>query len=98
LQKNRFWQRADGLSLDVGPFVAALEYATGRQATVVGKPAGVSFGSARHLTRARNANASASPALPETLVHVDHTRVVEPLERTQTSERGEPPETYPTEL
>jgi hypothetical protein len=21
LQKNRFWQRADGLSLDVGPFV-----------------------------------------------------------------------------
>jgi hypothetical protein len=29
LQKNRFWQLADGLSLDVGPFVAALEYATG---------------------------------------------------------------------
>jgi HAD superfamily hydrolase (TIGR01458 family) len=43
LQKNRFWQRADGLSLDVGPFVAALEYATGRQATVVGKPAAVFF-------------------------------------------------------
>jgi HAD superfamily hydrolase (TIGR01458 family) len=39
LQKNRFWLRADGLSLDVGPFVAALEYATGRVATVVGKPA-----------------------------------------------------------
>jgi HAD superfamily hydrolase (TIGR01458 family) len=39
LQKNRFWLRADGLSLDVGPFVAALEYATGREATVVGKPA-----------------------------------------------------------
>ena len=32
LQKNRYWQRADGLSLDVGPFVAALEYATGREA------------------------------------------------------------------
>ena len=27
LQKNRYWRRADGLSLDVGPFVAALEYA-----------------------------------------------------------------------
>ena len=39
LQKNRFWLRADGLSLDVGPFVAALEYATGRASTVVGKPA-----------------------------------------------------------
>ena len=39
LQKNRYWLRGDGLSLDVGPFVAALEYATGRQAHVVGKPA-----------------------------------------------------------
>jgi HAD superfamily hydrolase (TIGR01458 family) len=39
LQKNRYWLRADGLSLDVGPFVAALEYATGREAFVVGKPA-----------------------------------------------------------
>jgi HAD superfamily hydrolase (TIGR01458 family) len=39
LQKNRYWLRGDGLSLDVGPFVAALEYATGRDAYVVGKPA-----------------------------------------------------------
>jgi HAD superfamily hydrolase (TIGR01458 family) len=39
LQKNRYWLRPDGLSLDVGPFVAALEYATGREAFVVGKPA-----------------------------------------------------------
>lgn len=39
LQKNRFWLRSDGLSLDVGPFVAALEYATSRDAYVVGKPA-----------------------------------------------------------
>jgi HAD superfamily hydrolase (TIGR01458 family) len=39
LQKNRYWLTADGLSLDVGPFVAAIEYATGRQAYVVGKPA-----------------------------------------------------------
>ena len=38
LQKNRYWLRADGLSLDVGPFVAALEYATGQEAYVVGKP------------------------------------------------------------
>ncbi len=39
LQKNRYWLRADGLSLDVGPFVAAIEYATGCDAYVVGKPA-----------------------------------------------------------
>ena len=38
LQKNRYWQRADGLALDVGPFVAALEFATGRDAYVCGKP------------------------------------------------------------
>jgi HAD superfamily hydrolase (TIGR01458 family) len=44
LQKNRYWMRADGLGLDVGPFVAAIEYATGREAYVVGKPAPAFFG------------------------------------------------------
>jgi HAD superfamily hydrolase (TIGR01458 family) len=38
LQKNRFWLTERGLSLDAGPFVAAIEYATGREAVVVGKP------------------------------------------------------------
>ena len=39
LSKNRYWQRAGGeLSLDAGPFVAALEYAGGRRAVGVGKP------------------------------------------------------------
>lgn len=38
LQKNRFWRREDGFALDAGPFVAALEYASGKRATVVGKP------------------------------------------------------------
>jgi HAD superfamily hydrolase (TIGR01458 family) len=38
LQKNRYWQKEDGLHLDAGPFVAALEYASGKRATVVGKP------------------------------------------------------------
>ena len=44
LQKNRYWLREDGLSLDVGPFVAALEYAAGLDAYVVGKPAPGFFG------------------------------------------------------
>jgi HAD superfamily hydrolase (TIGR01458 family) len=43
LQRNRYWRRADGLSLDVGPFVAALEYAAGVDAVVVGKPAPAFF-------------------------------------------------------
>jgi HAD superfamily hydrolase (TIGR01458 family) len=38
LQKNRYWRTEDGLSLDAGPFVAALEYASGKKAVVVGKP------------------------------------------------------------
>jgi HAD superfamily hydrolase (TIGR01458 family) len=38
LQKNRYWRTEGGLSLDAGPFVAALEYATGDRAEVVGKP------------------------------------------------------------
>jgi HAD superfamily hydrolase (TIGR01458 family) len=46
LQKNRYWLRGDGLSLDVGPFVAALEFATGREAYVVGKPARAFFDNA----------------------------------------------------
>jgi phospholysine phosphohistidine inorganic pyrophosphate phosphatase len=39
LSKNRYWQTAGGeLALDAGPFVAALEYASGKSATVIGKP------------------------------------------------------------
>ena len=39
LAKNRNFLDHDGeLSLDAGPFVAALEYASGREATVLGKP------------------------------------------------------------
>jgi HAD superfamily hydrolase (TIGR01458 family) len=43
LQKNRYWETSDGLSLDAGPFVAALEYAIGREAEVMGKPSKVFF-------------------------------------------------------
>ena len=43
LQKNRYWETAEGLSLDAGPFVAALEYGAGTEATVVGKPAPAFF-------------------------------------------------------
>lgn len=38
MQKNRYWRRSDGLSIDTGAIVAALEYATGQTAALVGKP------------------------------------------------------------
>lgn len=36
--RDRFYRAGDRLVLDAGPFVAALEYATGRDAIVAGKP------------------------------------------------------------
>ena len=36
--RNRYFQEADGLSLDLGAFVAALEFATRTKAVIVGKP------------------------------------------------------------
>ena len=38
LHKNRFWQKQDGLHLDLGAFVAAIEYATGQETEILGKP------------------------------------------------------------
>lgn len=43
LGMTRYWQTPEGLSLDVAPFVAALEHATGRQAVVLGKPSAEFF-------------------------------------------------------
>lgn len=39
----RYFKAPDGLSLDVGPFTAALEFATGTQAVILGKPASSVF-------------------------------------------------------
>jgi HAD superfamily hydrolase (TIGR01458 family) len=46
LHRNRFCLRGTQLALDLGPFVAALEYAAGTQALVVGKPSEPFFASA----------------------------------------------------
>jgi phospholysine phosphohistidine inorganic pyrophosphate phosphatase len=43
LHRNRFCRRESGISLDLGPFVAALEYAADVRAEVVGKPARAFF-------------------------------------------------------
>jgi HAD superfamily hydrolase (TIGR01458 family) len=38
LSRDRYFHKGGRLMLDAGPFVAAIEFATGRTATVVGKP------------------------------------------------------------
>lgn len=43
IQKNRAWDPGDGLRLDAGPFVAALEYAAQVEAVLVGKPSQAFF-------------------------------------------------------
>lgn len=43
IQKNRYWNSEQGLALDAGPFVAALEYAADTRATLVGKPSPAFF-------------------------------------------------------
>jgi phospholysine phosphohistidine inorganic pyrophosphate phosphatase len=43
LGMTRYWKAPDGISMDVAPFVAALENASGRKAMVFGKPAPAFF-------------------------------------------------------
>jgi HAD superfamily hydrolase (TIGR01458 family) len=46
LGMTRYWRAEDGLRLDAGAFVRALEYAAGRTAVVVGKPDPTFYGAA----------------------------------------------------
>ncbi len=55
LGMTRYWRAPDGLRLDTGPFVAALEMATGRRARVFGKPAEAFFAAALDMLGARAA-------------------------------------------
>lgn len=54
LARNRYWRGDDGLMLDTGAFAAALETASGKTATLAGKPAPAFFAAAL-------ASAGASP-------------------------------------
>lgn len=38
IHRNKFWQTEAGLAMDIGAYVAALEYCSGVQAVVTGKP------------------------------------------------------------
>ncbi|WP_407931398.1 HAD-IA family hydrolase, partial [Ignavibacterium album] len=43
MHKNKFWQPEGKLILDAGAFIAAIEFATGKNATVIGKPSPLYF-------------------------------------------------------
>src|SRR5205814_194699 len=43
MHTNLYWRTSEGLRLDSGPFVRALEVATGKEAIVLGKPAQAFF-------------------------------------------------------
>jgi HAD superfamily hydrolase (TIGR01458 family) len=49
IHRNRFWLTDQGPTLDAGPFVAGLEYASRQQATLVGKPSPAFFDAASSL-------------------------------------------------
>ncbi|MCL4539691.1 MAG: TIGR01458 family HAD-type hydrolase [Bacteroidetes bacterium] len=51
LQKNRFFRGSDGLQIDVGAFVAGLEYSSNKQAKIIGKPSRQFFNLAVHDIR-----------------------------------------------
>lgn len=43
VHKNRFWQTEHGLQLDIGAFIHGLEYASGSEAVIIGKPSPAFF-------------------------------------------------------
>jgi HAD superfamily hydrolase (TIGR01458 family) len=49
MHTNRYWRTNSGLQLDSGPFVRALEVATGKEAIVLGKPNATFFTQALHI-------------------------------------------------
>ncbi len=58
LHKNRFWQTQQSLKVDIGFYVAGLEYVTGKTAQIMGKPSSAFFN--RVLT---DANVTADQAV-----------------------------------
>jgi HAD superfamily hydrolase (TIGR01458 family) len=53
MHKNRWWITPDGVKLDSGSYVAALEFATERRALVTGKPSPAFFGEAVRMLGAQ---------------------------------------------
>lgn len=58
LEKDRYWMGGDGPMLSAGPFVAALEYASGIKASLIGKPSRAYFLRALHILGIPPANSA----------------------------------------
>jgi len=43
LEKDRFWMGSEGLMLSAGPYVVALEFASGKESSLIGKPSSEFF-------------------------------------------------------
>ncbi len=43
MHRNKYWQGEEGLLMDIGAFVAALEYVSSKEALVIGKPSPAFF-------------------------------------------------------
>lgn len=56
LGMTRYWKADDGLRLDVAPFVAALQHATGAEPRVMGKPSADFYGMALSLLNVQAAD------------------------------------------
>ena len=59
LSKDRYWLNGDRLALDAGPFVIALEFATGKPAQVAGKPSPSFYAAALQSLGIRSADSVA---------------------------------------
>ena len=58
VSRDRYWLNGDRLALDAGPFVAALEFATGKTAQVAGKPSPSFYAAALESLREEPASAA----------------------------------------
>ena len=63
MHKNRWWITPDGVLLDSGSYVVALEYATERRALVTGKPSRAFFGEAVRMLGAAGGLAASEVAM-----------------------------------
>ena len=74
LSRDRYWLEGTRLALDAGPFVAALEFATGKAAIVAGKPSPAFYSAAL-------ASLGMAPSTPAAMVGDDLWSDVEGAQR-----------------
>jgi ribonucleotide monophosphatase NagD (HAD superfamily) len=56
MHRNKYWQKTGGLHVDIGAFVAGLEYVADVEATITGKPSAAFFDAAVASLGVKSAN------------------------------------------